>query len=94
MNKQEFSDTIVTSITPDIETLATLHVAVWSGESMLLNFVLPEDEKTHDDVIQALTDRFKTMLDEGKAGKFSLVYQKMQKSETEFMLLFKVTPKP
>ena len=80
-------------VSPDIETLATMRVAVWSGESMLINFILPEDEKEHDDAIQATVDKFKAMLDSDEAGEFSLVYQKMQKSATEFMLLCKVTPK-
>ena len=93
MDKQEFADQIVSSVLPDVETLACLQVAAWSGDSLMMKFVLPEDDKQHDDFIKGMTDRFKKAHDDGKAGDFSLIFQRVQKSENEFMLLFKITPK-
>ena len=93
MDKQEFADQIVGAVLPDVEMLSCLQAAVWSGESLLMRFAMPEDEKQHDDFIKELTDRFKKAHDDGKAGDFTLIFQRLQKSEEEFLLLFKITPK-
>jgi hypothetical protein len=93
MNKQEFADAVVTGVLPDVETLASLQMAVWSGDSLMMKFAMPEDENQHDDFIKEISDRFKELHTEGKAGDFTLTFQRVQRAGNDYLLLFKVTPK-